>query len=252
MDNPIQEEGIAEIGQTIQNTKLPGVFEINPNLSIPKYLDETYWWAYLHPRGVNFFDKTLIVDSILFGNYRKLRDAVITEITHTPGDVLQLACVYGNISLRIADSIQPNHHLDVVDIAPVQLQNLSKKISTQKNIYLHHQDASDLNLNHKQYEHVISFFLLHEVPDELKTKILQQAIDHTRDGGKLTIVDYHKPRGYAPQRYLMYPVLHFLEPFALSMWHNDIRKWLPDSHRIQSLNKTTFFGGLYQKVDIQL
>jgi len=252
MDNPLLEEGITQTNQSSQTSKLPGVFEINPNLPIPKYLDETYWWAYLHPRGVSFFDKTLIVDSILFGNYRRLRDAVITEITHTPGNVLQLACVYGNISLRLADSIKPNHHLDVVDIAPVQLQNLSKKITTQKNIYLHHQDAGDLHLNEQKYEHVLSFFLLHEVPNDLKVKILQQAIDHTAEGGKLTIVDYHKPRGYTPQRYLMYPVLRYLEPFALSMWHNDIRTWLPESDRIQSFNKTTFFGGLYQKIDIQL
>ena len=40
-----------------------------------------------------------------------------------------------------------------------------------------------------------------------------------------------------------------LEPFALDLWRNEITRWLPRIG-VSDLRKTTFFGGLYQKVVI--
>jgi hypothetical protein len=62
-------------------------------------------------------------------------------------------------------------------------------------------------------------------------------------------VDYALPRSWHPLRYIWRPLLARLEPFALDLWRDEIAKWLP---RIGAscLRKTTFFGGLYQKVVI--
>lgn len=251
MDNQLDNnEVVVETRTYVSNRRTPAVFEVNSDLKVPKYLDETYWWAYLHPRGVNFFDKAPIVNGILFGNYHRLRDAVVKTISDNPGNVLQLAAVYGNITPTIAQAIGPDYQMDVVDVAAIQLQNLSTKLSGLNNVFLHHQDASELTLDQQDYEHVVLFFILHEVPDLLKTAILEQAFKHCRPGGKVTIVDYHKPKGYTPQRYFMYPVLSTLEPFALSMWHNSVESWLPNDFQYTSLEKETYFGGLYQKVEI--
>jgi ubiquinone/menaquinone biosynthesis C-methylase UbiE len=251
MDNQLDNNDVViETGNYVSSSRTPAVFEVNRNLEVPKYLDETYWWAYLHPKGVNFFDKPLIVNGILFGNYRRLRDQVVDTISKTPGNVLQIAAVYGNITPTIAKAIGPNYQMDVVDVAPIQLQNLSTKLSGLNNVYLHHQDASELEMERTDYEHVVLFFILHEVPDFLKSAILEQAFRHCRPGGKVTIVDYHQPKGYTPQRYFMYPVLSTLEPFALSMWHNSVETWLPKDIEFQSIEKETYFGGLYQKVEI--
>jgi len=252
MDNQVEQQPLDLEASADDRTISSNVFEVNTQVDVPKYLDETYWWAYLHPKGVVFFDKPFIVNAILFGNYKRLRDSVVADISQSKGNVLQLAAVYGNISVRIAEALNNEYLLDVVDVAAIQLQNLSKKITHLDNVNLYHQDASKLDLVDEYYEHVVSFFLLHEVPDELKTKILKQAIDKCKPGGTLTIVDYHKPVAYSPQRYLMYLVLNWLEPFALSMWRDDVQKWLPETDRIKSINKTTFFGGLYQKVTIKL
>lgn len=253
MDKRVEEDTLTSESASFTNyVNTPAVYEVNNNLSVPKYLDETYWWAYLHPKGVAFFDKPLIVNGILFGNYRRLRDSVIRTILNSPGNVLQLAAVYGNISPRIAKAIAPEHQLDVVDVAEIQLKNLSRKVTSMQNVYLHHQDASSLELSIQDYEYVLLFFILHEVPDELKRGILREAFAHCKPGGKITIVDYHKPVAFSPMRYLMWPVLATLEPFALPMWHNDVRKWLPDEYEVASYEKKTYFGGLYQKIEITL
>ena len=256
MDNQVEDAsvGLAHThNANYQSTKpRPAFFEINQTLDVPKYLDESYWWAYLHPKGVSFFDKPAIVNGILFGNYHRLRDTVVNSIQQRPGNVLQLAAVYGNISPKIAEAVQPTHNLDVVDVAPIQLQNLSHKVTGMNNVYLHHQDAGDLDMNGETYDYVVLFFLLHEVPDELKGKILAQAFRHLKPGGKLIIVDYHKPVAHSPMRYLMYPILSQLEPYALSMWKNEVQKWFPSGYDITSMNKQTFFGGLYQHIEVTL
>jgi hypothetical protein len=49
-------------------------------LTVPSYLQEIYWWAYVHPRAVQVFEREWLVNLILFGNYARLRDAALTEI----------------------------------------------------------------------------------------------------------------------------------------------------------------------------
>ena len=44
------------------------------------------------------------------------------------------------------------------------------------------------------------------------------------------------------------PVLTTLEPFAMDLWNGQIADWLPDGADVASLEKHTYFGGLYQKV----
>ena len=66
---------------------------------IPDYLQETYWWAYLHPRAVKIFEHQWIVNLILWGNFARLRDLALDELgTRIPGRTLQVACVYGVLS----------------------------------------------------------------------------------------------------------------------------------------------------------
>ena len=48
----------------------------------PHYLHKHYWWAYVHPRAVWFFERQWLINLILYGNYAKLRDATLEEFTH--------------------------------------------------------------------------------------------------------------------------------------------------------------------------
>ena len=48
---------------------------MNPTLAIPAYLEQTYWWAYVHPWAVRVFEREWLVNMILWGNYARLRDA---------------------------------------------------------------------------------------------------------------------------------------------------------------------------------
>ena len=219
------------------------------NVAIPEYLSNNYWWAYLHPRGVRLFERQWVVNLILFGNYRRLCNEVIEQIGNTPdGHTLQIACVYGDLSQRLAYCHRESGYLDVVDVAQIQLDNLKRKLAFQENISLILGDSTQLKLPDKRYQHTLLFFLLHEQPWQERIATLQEAVRVTSPGGKLIIIDYHSPKSTSPMSYLLPPLFDMLEPYAIDLWRHDISSWLPDDIPRQNIVKQTYFGGLYQKV----
>lgn len=225
----------------------------DPAPKVPEYLHQVYWWAYLHPNAVRVFERKWLVNLILWGNFNRLRDAALTELGATiDGAVLQVACVYGDFTQHIAARLGRQGTLDVVDVAPIQLQNLQGKLASDQRIALHLQDASALRLADASFDTTLLFFLLHEQPDAVRRATLAEALRVTRPGGKVVIVDYHNPRRSNPLRYLMAPVLRTLEPFALELWQQEIADYLPSDALALPRRKTTYFGELYQKVVLQL
>ena len=71
-----------------------------------------------------------------------------------------------------------------------------------------------------------------------------------KPGGRIIVVDYHRPRAWNPVGYLMRPLLRWLEPYAQQLWQNEIQDMLPPSVSAKEIEKKTMFGGLYQRVVI--
>jgi len=219
--------------------------------AIPDYLQKIYWWAYLHPNAVRVFERQWLVNLILWGNFARLRDAALAELGGgIDQHVLQIACVYGDFTQRIAARLGKGGRLDVIDVAPIQLDNLRRKLASDPRIHLHLQDASALHFADASVDSTLLFFLLHEQPENVRRATLAEALRVTRPGGKIVIVDYHRPKAGHPLRHLMKRVLKSLEPFALDLWHTEIAAYLPASAEPAALVKTTAFGGLYQKIVI--
>jgi ubiquinone/menaquinone biosynthesis C-methylase UbiE len=216
---------------------------------VPNYLRDVYGWAYLNPRSVRLFEHQWIVNLILWGNYARLRDAALNELGSTiTGRTLQVACVYGDFTPRLIERLAGNARLDVVDVAPIQLDNLGRKLGQHGNVFLDHQDASRLTHDAQTFDQIVVFFLLHELPDEVRAMAVAEVLRVVKPGGRVVFVDYHRPVGLHPHRYLMRPVLRLLEPFALDLWNQEIAAWIPAHNRPRRVHKSRYFGGLYQKV----
>ncbi len=222
--------------------------------TIPDYLQDTYWWAYLHPKSLWFFEREWVVNLILWGNMKKLTNAVLDETNFEQGsEVLQVACVYGNFSDRLASHLAISHSkLSIIDVAPIQLRNVKKKLDDHDNVSVHHQDSTDMLFANDSFNHSVVFFLLHEQPEEALRKTIAEAVRVTRPGGKVVFVDYHGPHRSNPMRYLMKPVLTMLEPYALALWRDALTVFLPAEIRQEQISSEFYFGGLYQKVVLQL
>ncbi|WP_234814727.1 rhodoquinone biosynthesis methyltransferase RquA [Noviherbaspirillum denitrificans] len=230
--------------------EVPLEFDKTPiRISVPAYLQKVYWWAYVHPNAVRVFEREWLVNLILFGNYSALRDEALAEIgDQAAGRTLQVACAYGDLTPRLRERIAPDGQLHVIDVLPIQLENLKRKLPPDTRISLFQRDSAALGFADASYERVLVFFLLHEQPEEVRRRTLAEACRVVKPGGKVIIVDYHGPDDWNPVRHPLRALLRRLEPYADDLWKNEISKYLPVDIAFSGMEKQTYFGGLYQKV----
>ncbi len=220
---------------------------------VPEYLKQTYWWAYVHPKAVYVFERQWLVNLILWGNFARLRDEALDALgQQLDGRTLQIACVYGNLSARLRERLAPEGRMDVVDILPVQLDNLARKLPVDPRIALHQGDSSALPMASGSYDRALLFFLLHEQPEDVRRKTLAEALRVLKPGGTLVIVDYHRPSAFSPLYWPMQGILRTLEPYAMDLWRQPIDEFLPKDVAIASIERSTSFAGLYQLLKIRV
>jgi ubiquinone/menaquinone biosynthesis C-methylase UbiE len=215
--------------------------------AVPSYLVEHYRWAYLDPGAIAFFDQGWVVNLILWGQFHRLSECAFAALGDAqPGSrTLQVACVYGDLSPRLASRIGADAQLDIVDVVPQQLRNVARKLAGRAGVTLTLSNSAELPCADGRYDRALVFFLLHEQPENVRRATLAETLRVVRPGGRIVIVDYHRPVRLNPLRYLMRLVLQRLEPFALDLWRAPLQTWLP-SRGFRTLRHEVLFGGLYQ------
>ena len=159
---------------------------LQPNALVPEYLSTHYWWAYIHPNAVKLFEREWLVNLILLGNYARLRDAALAEMGESlPGTSLQVACVYGNLTNCLSQrATKGGGSIDIVDVLPIQLKNLRRKLPAGAPARLLAMDAKDLKLPDASYDRAIVFFLLHEQPREWRERTLSEVYRVVKPGAR--------------------------------------------------------------------
>lgn len=238
------------MGVDTQSTYPAATAAAVPSAAVPWYLSSVYWWAYVDPRAITVFERQWLVNAILWGNFDRLRDAALDALGDPlTGRTLQIACVYGDLTGRLAQRIAPGGTLDVVDVLPLQLANLHRKLPDDHGVRLVHADSTALEYESQSFDRALLFFLLHEQPAAARRATLAQALRVVRPGGRIVIVDYHRPHTLNPLYWPMVAILRTLEPFALDLWSNKIETWLPADQPL-TVSRRTVFGGLYQIVTL--
>lgn len=217
----------------------------------PEYLARHYWWAYLSPAGVWFFSHHTIINLILFGQYRRILDALTSRLTSAPcGRMLQLTCAYGELTPALANFTDELH---LNDAALIQLrvaqQSLAKK---HRSAFLTRMNAETLSYASHSFDTVVIFFLLHELPATARQRALNETLRVLKTGGRLLIVEYAPNFGrhflhHAPWRWL----LEYLEPFLKDFWHSNLSEQLvsyAEQHnkKLIHVGTTTLFGSFYR------
>lgn len=219
-------------------------------IAVPSYLEQTYWWAYVRPQAVRFWDRPWLINLILWGNYERLRDAALEALgTRLEGRTLQIACVYGDISERICARVAQAAAFDILDVVRAQLDHVARKLRGDARVGLIHGNSAALDIADAAYDRALLFFLLHEQPDEVRRRTVAEALRIVKPGGRLVILDYHRPRRTHPLYWPMVLILKALEPFALDLWRHEIAEWFPQG-AVARVEKRTFFGGLYQLLTV--
>lgn len=227
---------------------------------IPEYLARHYWWAYLAPRGVWFFDHYPIINLILFGHYRAILAEVMRHYGTTSGArTLQLTCAYGSLTPTLA-AAENTHELHLMDAAAIQLHAAQRKLPA-PGLPVHYMrcNAEALAYADDSFDTVIIFFLLHELPAPARERALHETLRVLKPGGTLLIAEYGMNHGthllhrFPPVCWL----LEKLEPFLHDFWHSDLPAQL--LHCAAGCGKTparqsetALFGGFYRLLEFRL
>ncbi|MDR3424529.1 MAG: rhodoquinone biosynthesis methyltransferase RquA [Alphaproteobacteria bacterium] len=221
---------------------------------VPDYLEKTYWWAYVRPWAIRIFEREWLVDLILWGCYKLLRDAALRVFgDHLPGRTVQLSCVYGSLTKLLYAKVEASGgSLDVVDVVKPQLENLQRKLPPGNKVRRLNMDVSKLSLPDASYDRAMLFFLMHEQPRDVREATLREAFRIVKPGGDVLILEFAKPKWWHPLRYLWLPFLAILEPFAPDIWnHEDVSAWLPQPWASRITHREKLFGSFYQVLMIK-
>jgi len=228
--------------------------------AVPDFLEKHYWWAYVRPGAVRLWERQWLINLVLLGNYRRLGAAVLEELrAAAAGRSLQIACCYGGLTVDLARHVAScGGSLDVIDILPVQLDNLNRKLWPGAPVRTAVMDSTDLAFPDASFDQVLLFFLLHEQPQAMREQTMREALRVLRPGGTIVVADYAPPAKWHPVRFLILPFLRFLEPFAGDFWRLELAQILPQQFGGRSggqtggpaggqgWHKSSCFGGLYQ------
>ncbi len=249
---PIEQQKNAKLSRGIWRRFLDGK---------PEYLVRYYWWAYLWPWGVWFFDHQPIINAILFGQYRTLSQRALHECmkNRPQGRFLQLTCAYGSMTPSLLEAM--NDDLYLMDVADIQLTATRNKLSgkDKKRLLPARMNAEFLAYGDDLFATVLIFFLLHELPPDARERSLSEVIRVLRPGGRFIITEY----GACPKKHLLWRfwptriVLQWLEPFLNSFWHMDLATVLDEYARrqgkvIRQVDEFHCFAGFYRVCTFEL
>ena len=214
---------------------------------IPEYLKSVYDRRYFHPLVAKLFDDewTAALGSFFCG--KKLIQNITNEIMEG-NSVLQLGVASGNFEFKVAEKMNAKGQYHIEDISAQHLEIMKSRVSAWLNVTLKERDFTIPN--ELRYDVVIGYFVLHEVPDTRKQEILKRALNALNPRGKMIFIDYAQPKKFHPLKYPVKIFNRLYEPFAESLWYNEIQDFAPKTGKI-IWDKKTFFGGMYQCVIAQ-
>ena len=234
----------------------------NCTAKMPEYLAKNYWWAYLSPIGVFCFDLPFIVNRILWGQYNKIANDVVDLLaTESDYSLAQISCAYGEIIPKVGAGSNSSG-IYLFDVAAIQLKQAGKKIranNTEKAFSIFEANAENIPLPDNSVDTSLLFFLLHELPENVRKDVLKESLRITKPGGRIVIADY----GPATTTHWFHKLTIFrktfekLEPFLGNFWRSDLHEELEVAARIKNKgvtkgNESYYWHRFYRVVDFSV
>jgi ubiquinone/menaquinone biosynthesis C-methylase UbiE len=178
---------------------------------------------YSNKHLIRLVDFQPIISAILLFQYDRLVSLIAHSLRATDlrgARLLITSCAFGNVMPRVARAAADSGaaEVQVVDIIENELLHARRKMTgTAPTLSYHRLDATALALPSGSVQANVLFFLLHELPDALKRKALDEACRVLAPGGKLYLAEFHRPharllRGFS---WLYFKVF---EPLGLALW----------------------------------
>lgn len=134
-----------------------------------------------------------IMNLVTFGKYHDFIRRAIGLIELKPGcRVLDMGCGTGRNAALLKERMDNDSRLTGLDISPQMERQFRDRFSNDERFdFFSRRIDVPLELGTK-YDVVLISFVIHGFPQEIRKKILQNAVDHLAVGGRLYILDYNE------------------------------------------------------------
>jgi ubiquinone/menaquinone biosynthesis C-methylase UbiE len=178
---------------------------------------------YSNMRLIKLVDFQPIISAILLFQYRRLVAKIVFGLRRQDlrgKKVLITSCAFGNVIPRVVRAALRGGAARVViaDIIRNELEHAAGKLGAfAGQVECIENNATAMTLDDNSVEANVLFFLLHELPHDLKGAALREAGRLLAPGGKLYVAEFHRPDVWV-LRGLSWTYFKVFEPLGLALW----------------------------------
>ncbi|MBK7474401.1 MAG: class I SAM-dependent methyltransferase [Betaproteobacteria bacterium] len=203
---------------------------------------------YSNMRLIKLVDFQPIISAILLFQYKRLVSHIVAGLGRSDLEgkkVLITSCAFGNVIPRVVDAAVRGgaERVLIADIIPNELAHARSKLGSFAGKVDYIEDnATEMKHAEGAAAANVIFFLLHELPHDLKGQALREAGRMLAPGGKLYLAEFHRPELWV-LRALSWTYFKVFEPLGLALWDtHDPLDCLLDMGGWECERTTCFFG----------
>ena len=208
---------------------------------------------YSNMRLIKMVDFQPIISAILLFQYHRLVSKIVAGLRRTDlkqKKVLITSCAFGNVIPRVVDAALESgaERVLIADIIQNELVHARSKLTQYSGkVEFIEDNATSMQQQQGLAEANVMFFLLHELPHDLKIKALNEAGRMLAPGGKLYLAEFHRPELWV-LRALSWTYFKVFEPLGLALWDTHDPLTCLEKLGGWSCERTTFFFGNFQVI----
>ena len=206
---------------------------------------------YSNMRLIKLVDFQPIISAILLFQYHHLVSKIVSELEQLDlrsRKVLITSCAFGNVIPRVVKAAVESgaERVLIADIIHNELVHAKSKLGAYAGRVEYIEDnATSMKQAEGGVAANVMFFLLHELPHDLKGQALNEAGRMLAPGGKLFLAEFHRPQLWV-LRALSWTYFKVFEPLGLALWDtHDPLNYL-ESTGGWTCERTTYFFGNFQ------
>lgn len=172
---------------------------------------------------IRMVDFQPIISAILLFQYKHLVTCIVNGLKATDlrnKKVLITSCAFGNVIPRVVEASVDSGagEVRIVDIIDNELTHAKTKLGAWNDrVSYVKDDATAMRQPEGFADANVMFFLLHELPHDLKVRALSEAGRMLAPGGKLYLAEFGRPRAWI-LRALSWTYFKVFEPLGLALW----------------------------------
>lgn len=152
-----------------------------------------------------------LVDIIYFRNYEKSPRKAVLETISGHDRILDLCTGTATNAIDIAKA-KKNVQIVGIDLSDSMLKVAKNKIEHNglRNIKLYRMDATQLKFKDHCFDKILISLVLHELDEELASKVIIEAKRVLKDDGEIIITEWETSQQFLKR--LLFMPIHYLEP----------------------------------------